>query len=231
MTTTYFNPEEIKKAVGILKPDGQIFEVRIIHGKKVSSGYFKDAEKLLLQLSKTDLKNANVYITLHRVHEGCSARMQWERFLESDGKTIPTTSDSDITAYSYIPIDLDPVRPAGISSSEEELQAADELRYQIAAYMKDQGFNKSIQAFSGNGYHLLYEFNEPKSKKATGFVQGCLNRLDELFSNNRCKVDTGNFNPSRVFKLYGTLAQKGRNTKDRPHRISKILEVEGLEST
>lgn len=36
-------------------------------------------------------------------------------------------------------------------------------------------------------------------------------------------MDMKNYNPSRVCKLYGTLAQKGSNTAVRPHRMSYII--------
>ena len=38
-------------------------------------------------------------------------------------------------------------------------------------------------------------------------------------------MDLTNYNPARIFKLYGTLAQKGRNTADRPHRMARIEKV------
>lgn len=226
----YIDPAEIRQAIQILKPGGQLFEVRIIRGFSSISGYFRDADSLIGQLEIMNLKDANVYMTLQEIHPGCEARRQWGEFIDSGRAKIPTTSDDDIVRYRYIPIDLDPVRPAGISSSEEELNWANELRCQIAAFMEAQGFKKSIQAFSGNGYHLLYTINEPNNDGTQKYVCDVLGQLNKLFSNASCHVDTTNSNPSRVFKLYGTLAQKGRNTKERPHRMSRILEVKGFET-
>ena len=225
MSVKYFDPEEIKKAIRILKPDNELFEVRLIAGTMVRSGYFNDAETLLSQLREQNLANTSVYITLQRLHKGCEARLQYGRFLETGKLKLPTTSDHDITAYEWLPIDLDPVRPAGISSTKAEMTEAYALRVQIAAYMEAQGYKQHITACSGNGYHLLYRIDWEKTPETVDRVQGILNRLDELFSNDAVKVDITNYNPSRIFKLYGTLAQKGRSTTDRPHRISKLLEV------
>ena len=230
MSDIFISQEEIRKAITVLKPNRQLFEVRIISGMKSFSGYFRDSEKLIEQLMQMDLRNANVYMTLQQLHEGCEARCQWERFVDAGRNKLPTTSDNDVTRYLFIPIDLDPIRPAGISSSKEELEAANDLRKEIIAYMDAQGFRKYIQAFSGNGYHLLYPVNEPASTDTEEYIHAVLNRLNELFSNSRCKVDTGNFNPARVLKLYGTLAQKGRCTESRPHRMSKIIEVHDFET-
>ena len=38
-------------------------------------------------------------------------------------------------------------------------------------------------------------------------------------------VDVKNGNPARVWKLYGTLAAKGDNLPEWPHRLSHILET------
>jgi len=221
----YIEPEEIKKALSILKPNNELFEVRIIGGKDVCSGYFNDADILIKELNRVMGEGVNVYVTLHKLHSGCAARLQYNQLINTSKVKTPTTSDRDIIAYKYIPIDLDPVRPAGISSTIEELDEANELCKQIEAYMQAQGFCKHIRAFSGNGYHLLYPYESNDTAAGLEEVKGYLNRLDELFSNDACHVDTANCNPSRVFKLYGTLAQKGRNTEERPHRMSRILEV------
>lgn len=218
----YFEPEEIRRAIETLKPDGELFEVRIIKGNIILSGYFNNADTLISALERQDLERTNVYITLQKLHPGCDARIQWNHFVNSGKEKIPTTSDNDILGYEYIPIDLDPVRPAGISSTTEELQRAEELKDEIIDYMELQDYCDPIIAFSGNGYHLLYRINQGKRDGET-LVSGILADLDAKFSNEYCHVDLTNKNPARIFKLYGTLAQKGRNTETRPHRMSKIL--------
>lgn len=44
-----------------------------------------------------------------------------------------------------------------------------------------------------------------------------------FFSDDELKIDTTNFNPSRICKLYGTMARKGSNTEENPHRLSYLL--------
>ncbi len=223
----FFDASEIAKALNILKPGNELFEIRIVKGKKIFSGYFYQLDPLISELNKMSLEGSNVYITLHELHPGCEARIQFNKLVDTSTGKIPTTSDGDVIGYKYIPIDLDPVRPAGISSSNEELEYAADMRKMIEAYMKSQGFRGYIRAFSGNGYHLLYPYTAENVKdgSAEAEVKNYLKSLDEMFGDDFCHVDTGNFNPSRVFKLYGTLAQKGRNTESRPHRMSHILEV------
>lgn len=229
MSDIQFNADEIRKAVHLLKPDRELFEVRIIRGQTVFSGYFREADTLIRELSKVNLARSNVYMTLQRLHEGCAARLQYECFMDSGREKIPTTSDADIVGYEFLPIDLDPVRPSGISSTDNELKAALEVRDRIAEYLADQGFDNPIYGFSGNGYHVLYRIFWDEKKEAQQNVKAVLNRLDELFSNDECHVDKTLDNPSRVLKLYGTYAQKGRSTADRPHRLSHLIGGDVLE--
>ena len=221
-----FDPEEIRKAIGILKPDNELFEVRILSGYRTLSGYFRDADALITELCKLDarfLSRATVYFTLQEVHPGCEARLQWERFLDSKFEKFPTTSNNDILSYEFLPVDLDPVRPSEISSTIEELKAARDLAHEVMDYMVACGWNRYVYAFSGNGYHVLFRTETPVSNSKV--IEDRLSSLDQLFSNDRVKVDTTLSNPARIIKLYGTYARKGRSTVDRPHRLSRILEV------
>lgn len=104
----YFDEKEVRKAITQLKPNGQLFEIRIIGQSKPLSAYFTNAEKLVESLSKLHLENTNVYITLNRIDSGCSSRMQYEKFLP----TKDNTSDSNITKFDWLFIDIDPVRAA-----------------------------------------------------------------------------------------------------------------------
>ena len=52
-----------------------------------------------------------------------------------------------------------------------------------------------------------------------------LQALDLRFSDEKVSVDTGVYNAARIWKLYGTIACKGDNTPERPHRLAYIIEV------
>ena len=222
----YIDHELIRQAIDMVT-EGRLYECRIINGNRVLSGYFKGADTLIQQLGNQYLQGANVYITLQELHPGLESRLQWECFMETGKHRLPSTSDSDVIRYRWLPIDLDPVRPAGISSTREELEKASDLAYHILAYMQTNYGLRVIKAFSGNGYHLLFDMTD--KNMAAEDVKEILDRLDELFSNDYVHVDTTVYNPARIFKLYGTTAQKGRNTVERPHRMAKILGVEVCE--
>lgn len=217
----YLNENQIRKTISILKPDNELFEIRILSSNKKSiiSGYFRDADTLIQALDRVDVRSKNIYITLNCVKDELYSRMQHDTFLQ----VSQTTSDTEIIGYEWLFIDLDPVRPAGISSSEDELNAAIEQAKKIYLYLKELGFNEPVKALSGNGCHLLYNIGLINNQKNEDLVKNCLNALAEMFDTDQVKVDTTNYNPARICKLHGTLAQKGANTEDRPHRMSRIF--------
>ena len=219
----YYDEAEIRKAISLMKYKGELFEIRILRNDgKIVSGYFNDVDIFINALKKQQLKGANVYITLNEPDKACFSREQKNVFLEVK-KTIPTTSDSDIFAYDWLMIDLDPTRPAKTSSSQEELDKAKALGNKIFQYMKELGFNRPLMAFSGNGVHLLYRVNMDVSKENRALMEKALKALDYLFSSDGIEIDKKNFNPGRICKLYGTLAQKGLNDIERPHRMSYVV--------
>lgn len=216
-----FNEEELRKALAIIKPNGQLYEVRIIYNnKKTKSGYFDNTDNFIECLKKEDLKDSNIYITLNVVNPACNARVQKDCFILNAGTT---TSDTDILGYDWLFIDLDPKRPKDTSSTDDQLKAANDLAIKIYRFMRNLGFNDPIRAVSGNGIHLLYKVCLNNNKENIELMQKCTKTLDMLFTNNIIDIDKKTFNPSRVSKLYGTLAQKGKNVKDYPHRLSRIL--------
>lgn len=217
------NKVELRKAIEQLHPDGELFEVRIINknGKsnKIISGYFKDADTLLDKLQTVDLRGANIYITLNQIKSELFSRQQSESFVLGAN----STDDTDVVGYKWLFIDLDPKRITGVSSSDEELKGAYELASRIYNYLRDRGFTEPVKAVSGNGAHLLYRVKLQNSEYNKSLIERCLKALSMLFDTDAISVDTANFNPARICKLYGTLAQKGRSTDDRPHRMSKII--------
>jgi archaellum biogenesis ATPase FlaH len=221
MIGKYVNETELRKAILQLFKEGDLFEVRIIENskKKPLSGYFKDVETLLTAFEKVDLRNTNVYVTLHCLKDELYARQQSDHFLAGAN----STQDSEVIGYEWLFIDLDPVRPTGISSSDAELQEAYKTARLVVMYLKDHGFEEPVKGISGNGAHLLYKIQLRNNEENKTLVERCLKALAMLFDNEKVKVDVSNFNPSRVCKLYGTLAQKGTNKKDRPFRFSRII--------
>lgn len=221
MAIEQINESELRKSILQMFEEGDLFEVRVIPGnkKKPLSGYFKDVNELMQAFTKVDMRNANVYVTLQKLDGALFSRAQSNHFLLN----ATATSDSDVVGYQWLFIDLDPVRPTGISSTDAELQLSFDLAKRVAKYMSDIGFEEPVKAMSGNGAHLLYRIMLKNTEENQQLIGRCLKALAMMFDTDQVKIDVVNFNPSRVCKLYGTLAQKGTDTKERPYRFSKIF--------
>lgn len=217
-----FDEQEIRKTICLMKPENQLFEIRIVYGNKnVYSGYFCEIDTLIRELKHISYTtDCNVYITLNSLNQACYDRTQKNKFERS---SKATTSDKDVVGYDWLMVDLDPVRPAGTSSTDEQIEKAKQLGNKIFVFMQSLGFEKPLTAFSGNGVHLLYRVKIKNEAEKVKLLEKSLKTLNMLFSTSDVDVDMKYFNPSRICKLYGTLAQKGTNSTERPHRMSKIL--------
>ncbi|MDV2482452.1 hypothetical protein F8E02_10660 [Methanoculleus sp. Wushi-C6] len=218
--------DDIRRAIGLLTLEGGVVEVRALADGVTHSGYFDDHALLSEQIEALDADPsvAGIYVTLNDVNPALLARRA-NRIKMRLSRKDATTADADIIRRRWFPVDIDPVRPSGVSSTDEEHNAALNAAERIAAYLAEQGFPASIRADSGNGAHLLYRIDLPNDAEATALVKGCLATLDALFSNEAVTVDTANHNAARIWKLYGTMSRKGDSTPERPHRRARILSL------
>lgn len=217
--------EETRRFLALLARPGDVFELRglaRVNGQQqTTSGYFDDVEALVRAAAERSGKDDGVYITVNPVNPALLARAPKNRVRRAG--TGDTTSDRDVATRRSILIDVDPIRPAGISSTDEEHDAAIALARQIADTLISAGWPVPILADSGNGAHLVFAVDLPVDDG--GLVKRVLERLSKQFSTQGLKVDEKVFNPARISKIYGTLTRKGENTTERPHRIARIIEA------
>ena len=187
----------------------------------VVAGYYDDPELLAvasLELSE-QRKAHGVYCTLNPVDPRLLARA-CNRFVD---RQKPTTSDNDVIRQVWLPVDLDPLRPGGVSSTDQEHEAALALAHRIKADLMDDGWPAPILADSGNGAHLLFRLAD--AGVDPDFVKSVLEGLAQRFNNDVVTVDTGNFNAARIWKVPGTWARKGDDIPAQPHRRARLLAV------
>ncbi len=226
-------PTEILEGILAYHQPGDVIEIRCPKaGKygKTLAGYFDDAEtaaREAAKLSNSNYNNGNgkvpaIYITLNKINPDLLAR--YYNRIEYNAKE--TTSDKDVLFLEWLPIDVDAVRPAGISSSDEEHTKALVKALEIKAQLILEGWpaNAFVRADSGNGGHLTAKIHLENTKENVELVKACLEALDKRFSNGHCKVDLTTYNPSRIWKLPGTAVRKGDDMPNRPHRAAKLLE-------
>ncbi|WP_425613605.1 YfjI family protein [Anatilimnocola sp. NA78] len=163
-----------------------------------------------------------VYFTVNPANPALLARANNRLRKAAKGDS---TSDKDILTRRWLLVDTDPIRPSGISATDEEHEAALARAREISEYLQTLGWPAPILADSGNGGHLMFRVDLPVEDG--GLVERCLATLDAQFSDKLVSLDQTVHNPARIWKLYGTLAAKGDSVPDRPHRIARILSVPG----
>ena len=120
-------------------------------------GLFRWLWKLATILEQADAKYrpGGIYYTLNPVNPALLARA-CNRLREYADLT---TADSDVVRRRWLPVDLDPVRPSGISASEEEHEAALVRARMMAEELSAEPWGEAIVADSGNGAHLLFRID------------------------------------------------------------------------
>ena len=214
-----------------VKP-GEVIEIRILNARGKSpawngfasgtvSGYFDNFTSFNNAASKAiQSQQSNVYFTLQVIDPRLIGR--------SYNKLKPTsltTSDNNVLYYRWIPIDIDPIRPSGVSSSDSELASAMEIRDVICEWIADTtNYATPIKAMSGNGGHLLIRLPEdiPANDDSKEEIRRFLEIVSQQFSTPEVDIDTTVFNPARIWKLYGSKAMKGDEVPGNKYREALI---------
>ncbi len=216
----------IRAALDALHPTGAVVEMRIPNTSKATvAGYYDDGAALARDASLWDRDAPGIYVTLNPINPALLAR--------SNNRAVSycktTTGDGDVTARRWLPIDCDPVRPAGIPSTDAEHEAALARAMAIRDALAARGWPAPILGDSGNGAHLLYRVDLPADDR--GLVARCLEALAFGWDDGAVAIDRSVHNPARIWKLYGTVARKGDGTPDRPQRLARLLDVPSEPST
>jgi len=198
-------------------------------GEGLVSGYFDNAEDFGRAAEALDQAGARgVYFTLNPVIPDLLARCS-NRLQAATAKSI-ATSDKDVACIRWLPLDFDPVRPKGISSTDAELEAACRLAAEVHDWLVgEMGFEPGVRAVSGNGAHLCMRLPDlPNTPESAELVRRAILAVKQRFENPKVEVDTKVGNPARIWRLYGTTARKGDHTPMRPHRRSRLWKNMGV---
>jgi hypothetical protein len=209
---------------------GQVTELRALKVRERSyrpmtvAGFYDpehlaDMAKEALSLTR---RAEGVYFTLNPLNPALKGRCANRAVTAEDGFCA---GDRDVLCRRWLLIDTDPVRPKGVSASEAEKARALEVGLAIRDCLRRRGWPEPVRGDSGNGGHLLYRADLPADDG--GLLRRVLLALAARFNTPEVHLDATVFNPARICKLYGTLARKGDNIPERPHRQSLILEVPG----
>ncbi|UCC31261.1 MAG: DUF3987 domain-containing protein, partial [Phycisphaerales bacterium] len=220
----------------LLQPRG-VFEIRAPNCRErrdaryafTCSGYFTTdtigvAVAGIRELDRSAIA-PGIYVTMNPVVPALLARAA----NRIKSRARETTQDKDILRRHWLLIDVDPVRPTGVSATDAELALALERGRTVADYLASVGWPAPILAMSGNGCHLLYRIDLPADDD--GLLKVVLTVLAERFSDATVTVDRSVHNPARIVKVIGTVSRKGDDLRDvagledRPHRRSEFIDV------
>jgi hypothetical protein len=217
---------DLRRWAEVLLADGAVVELRGLnvparYGKPmVASGYFDadHVDEFVAAAHILDERGAKgVYATINPVNPALLARAA-NRVID---RPASTTSDTDIVRRRLLLIDLDPRRPAGISSTDEERAQAARVADEIEAFLGGLGWPLPWRVDTGNGVALYYGVNEPSDDD--GLIGRVLEVLDVRFANEHVSIDLTVKNPARIARVPGTTNRKGDATPDRPHRVARIV--------
>lgn len=219
----------LKQTLELFSVDDGIFEIRALNCWDrnpeftcTRTGYFSDLDAAVAAVQDLE-KNwhpEGIYLTLNPVLPDLIGRAA-NRLRK--GKKDESTKDHEIIRRRWFFLDFDPKRPAGISSTDQELAAAKERCDLCKSWLTECGWPSPIVAMSGNGWHLLYRIDAPTEDE--DLLKRCLASVATRFLTPAVSVDQKVFNAARISKLYGTLARKGDHTDARPHRRSEIIDL------
>lgn len=131
--------------------------------------------------------------------------------------------DVDISKVRFILIDVDRAGDTSCPANEEEICEAVTLAKSIKAFLHGHSWPAPIAMLSGNGAHLLYPVDTDDVAETSRAIKRFLRHLASKFDNDQVHVDKTVYNPSRIWKLPGTVARKGQETEDRFYREAKIF--------
>ncbi len=205
--------DEIVEALRLLATEDQAVELRglLLTGGADSEVFgHGDWTRLAQRALELEPRCKGVYVTLNPVNPALAGSRR-------------ATNLDDVVRRRWLMVDLDPVRPADVSSTDEEKRESFEVLERVREALRGRGWPDPVTADSGNGYHLLYRIDLPVNDGA--LVRRVLRALDREYSTARVKIDRTVFNPGRLVKLYGTVVRKGESTAERPHRQACVVQV------
>jgi hypothetical protein len=220
--------QHILAAVRHFAEPGQVLELRALavstpayRRPHTVSGYYDDPEALARDAVRVAPQARGVYVTLNPLNPALLARAA-NRLREVDERDS-LTPDTEVLRRRWLPIDVDPRRPSGVSATEAEHAAAHARALEIRAWLAGRGWPAPAYADSGNGAHLMYPIALPAADG--GLVERVLKALAFRFDDAAVAVDQAVANPARIWKLYGTPVRKGDHVPERPHRLARLLEA------
>lgn len=194
---------EIRRALELLIDPAQTFELR---GLPSGRGVICRGDDLDAAVEAAcSLSDGTVYWNLNPIQP-----------------TAERASKKTVLSRRWFLIDVDTIRPKEVSATEAEKAKCGETAGAILEHLMGQGWPAPVMVDSGNGWHLLYRIDLPNDSLSQQILKAAIYALGERFDNEHAVVDRSTHDAPRISKLPGTMARKGPDLPDRPHRMARI---------
>ena len=194
----------IRRALSILIAPGDRHELRgLPSGRQrfINGNDLDEATEIAVNLA-----DEMVYYSLNPIHAAAK-----------------TCNKKNVAQRRLLLIDIDAIRPKDTSATEEEKGKASKVSSDILCFLIEEHWPDPLMIDSGNGCHLIYRIDLPNNTLSQQIIRTAIGVLGDRFDTQAANVDRKVHDASRISKLPGTLARKGPNTLDRPHRLAKIV--------
>lgn len=217
--------QEISKNIQFYKKPNELMQICVLKtkGDGIVTIYTKKMTPLIWRGLQPYIEKASIYFSLNEIDEDTLQDIKLNK-VNKHTKTL--VKDGNIRNYSFLHIDIDPIR--GISgeccATKEERQCSRRKAYSIAMFLKKQfNFANPIIGDSGNGTVLDYYINLENNAENKKLISASLKAIASIYTDEHADVDVKVGNPARLVKILGCKSVKGLDTEERPHRYSSLL--------
>lgn len=208
--------EDIQRFYDLIHSDLGVIEAFFLSpdGKK-KTRFYDDKKTFLNEVAVFNSKGFTCYA-------GIQPR---KKELMKNGKS---GDNDDVISLRLLYMDLDPVRPKGKNSTDEEKAVCQKIAENISNQISNgHGFHKPVMTDSGNGNWLLFEIPEIEiTDENRAEIQERLKiwgrKAAERFKTDGIDIDSV-WDLRRVTKIPGTKIFNKPDEADRPQRISGII--------
>jgi hypothetical protein len=214
--------EQVHRFLSMVFTPDEIVEIRALSKGFPMIRLFRDKHHAArAAITLNDKYERNVYFCLNPIAGDSSVALLHAIDQPKNDQCIQGAKDTSIACRRLYLIDVDPRRPCGAASTDEELAAAREVATKVKAFLTQLKWPDPIELCSGNGIHLLYRGDgcSPHSDS----WRFALKYISERFSNDKAHVDTVVTNAARISRLPGGVNRKGNETPERPHRMAHVI--------
>jgi len=203
----------IGQALALYHDHDSLIEIRSFRGDIPATRFFFDQAAAVNYAVALPPETTATYFTANRLAADTQERIRGRK----KGKA---STDVDVTHRQWLLIDIDAVRPSGLSSTDEEKMQAKQVALNVYKGCSELGFASPLAADSGNGFHLSFPLWMPEEPAVKQAIKNLLLALGNEHDSPHAHVDKGVYNASRIWKLPGSVARKGIATAERPHRLT-----------